>query len=120
MRLVLKSYSQDVDLLDATKATYMLAFEDEHSGHEIRLPVPQETVETLVGKLIILNSGPENTTAPTPKQPEPEEDFDPSLLDPEDEEVEGADVFGEEQEDLGEEEQGEWQEDAEEDGVPSL
>jgi hypothetical protein len=69
MKLVLKSYSQDVDILDSSKAKFMLAFEDEDTGHEIRLSVQAETVEDLVSKITLLG------TTSTSANPQVTEEF---------------------------------------------
>lgn len=50
MNLVLKRFSQDVDLSNPEKVEYYLVFATD-SGGEIRLPVQKETTEVLVNLL---------------------------------------------------------------------
>jgi hypothetical protein len=79
MRLVLKSYSQDVDISDPDSAVYLLTFHEEVTGSEVRLPVQLETVLKLVqesARLKALTPGGEaEEPAPLPaaKVQEPEE-----------------------------------------------
>jgi hypothetical protein len=94
MRLVLKSYSQDVDIQDPEAASYLLTFMEEESGTEVRLPVQQETVLKLVQETIRLG-----TKRPEQKPPEPE------ISEPE-EHPEGASIFGEEEESYEDSEDG--------------
>ena len=46
MQLVLKRFSQDVDLSDPGNVLYYLVFDT--GGLEVRLPVPKETSEALI------------------------------------------------------------------------
>lgn len=47
MKLVLKSFSQEVDLTDLSSASSFLVFQEEGSGEVLRIPVPQETIMAL-------------------------------------------------------------------------
>lgn len=66
MHLVLKRFSQDVDLADPGNVLYYLVFDN--SGAEVRLPVPKETSEALIQ--LVYGSA---ETAPAPA---PEEDLE--------------------------------------------
>jgi hypothetical protein len=92
MRLVLKSYSQDVDISDPDSAVYLLTFHEEVTGSEVRLPVQLDTVLKLVqesARLKALTPGEEVEGPPAPvpaaKIQEPEEH------------PEGAAIFGDEE-----------------------
>jgi hypothetical protein len=103
MRLVLKSYSQDVDIQNPEAASYLLTFLEEESGFEVRLPVQQETVLKLVQETVRLG-----TKQPT-KETEEEEAVVPDVeLSKPAEHPQGADIFGDEEYD------------DEEDGVESV
>jgi hypothetical protein len=90
MRLVLKSYSQDVDISDPDSASYLLTFVEEESGIEVRLPVQQDTVMQLVRettKFSRQSTEPVQVslTRPTPEVEEPQDH------------PEGAAIFGDEE-----------------------
>ena len=70
MNLVLKRFSQDVDLSNPEKVNYFLVLETPQ-GAEVRLPVQKETTETLV-KLLYTGQAKapkvEKTDVPTDKE----------------------------------------------------
>ncbi len=47
MKLVLRNYSQDVDILNPNAAKNFVVFREEETGKELRLPVPMETITHL-------------------------------------------------------------------------
>lgn len=51
MKLVLKRFSQEADLVDPSNVKYFLVFEVEGQGREIRLPVLSTTAEALVAEI---------------------------------------------------------------------
>lgn len=70
MRLMLKGFSQDVNLADKDDVRYFLTFEDE-AGREHRLPVPKETSEALIS---LVYSEPSPEARPEFEAPHEEQD----------------------------------------------
>ena len=89
MRLVLKSYSQDVDISDPDSAVYLLTFHEEVTGSEVRLPVQLDTVLKLVQESARLK-------ALTPGEEVEEPVAAPKVQEPEEHPV-GAAIFGDEE-----------------------
>lgn len=85
MQLVLKRFSQDVDLSDPGNVLYYLVFD--HGGSEVRLPVPKETSEALI-QLVYGNGEKEDHQDEHPDEEDLKKAYD-----------EGPDEFGAEDED---------------------
>lgn len=91
MRLLLKSFSQDVDFLNPNQETSYLVFLDEDSRETYRLPVPKETILELVQMVQGELTKPEELTG----EPLVSEASVPY-------EEDGAEIFEEEGSELGE------------------
>ncbi len=87
MKLVLKSFSQDVDFANPDNTTNFLVFNEEDTKQVFRLPVPRETILELV-KMVQGGA----TELDPPSEPEPEVEPKPDEYPPD------ADVFGGEEE----------------------
>lgn len=94
MNLVLKGFSQEVDVARPDRVNYFMVFKRDSDGKEIKLPVQQETTTHLIAALYEVHPSEvqeqrENTEA------EDSEPLDEEIPEPlEEDELEGADVFG--------------------------
>lgn len=91
MNLILKRFSQEVDLENPEEVRYLLVFD--HGGQEIRLPVQKETTEALAQALY--GNGSLRDT-PHPVQHEMQN----QMADEMSEEMDAATRFGEDDEEL--------------------
>jgi hypothetical protein len=66
MKLVLKSFAQEIDVASLDQASNYLVFEDEGTGRLIRIPVYQETITALSGIIFENDEGVEEQS-PEPK-----------------------------------------------------
>ena len=73
MKLVLRSFSQEIEVTDLTEASNYLVFEDEESGQVYRLPVLQETITALSGIIVGGNSTEEPAEVDEPEEEMPAE-----------------------------------------------
>jgi hypothetical protein len=97
MKLTLTGFSQDVDLKDPSKVHYFLVFQAE-DGRTLRLLGSKEMSEQLIG--FVYGAGPVVKHAeelPSNREPELED-----LAHQEDEDLDGATVFGDEEPEWGE------------------
>lgn len=74
MKLVLRGYSQDVDLVDQSQSDNFLVFQDEETGNLARIPVPWATIEELIQVVGLPETGEEEAESAPPEEPQVEEE----------------------------------------------
>jgi hypothetical protein len=73
MKIVLVSFSQDMNILNPDDSHSYIVVGEEDSGESTRIPVPLETVQNIAGWVEWLKNGGETEEAAEPPEEEPAE-----------------------------------------------